>query len=291
MNTTGFNTSTLGYKLLSGKFKKHSEQLNKFLSGLFDADGCLRLNFDSRGYISLEWKLAQSNITDNDFEMMRGLYNFFRKGNLYYYIPTDENKSPVCEWRISNEDAIYINSYIKKHSRIKAQHIDNLEYVFNQLKGFKYTEDQIEEIKDYSNCSRKNSKWMKYPKHPSWSWMAGIMAGDGHFRFRQKMREYRNGTYPSNDLLIKLTGHEDDRETFEFIKKAFGGRIVDYKEGKGIYWIHNMGKNSESFALPFLKNMRKHMCLRKKYETIERMINFHETNQQQRLKYKDREVK
>lgn len=284
MNTTGFNTSTLGYKLLSGKLKKHSEQLNKFLAGLFDADGCVMLNFDSRGYINLQWKLAQSNVTDTDFEMLRGLQKHYGKGNLYYYTPTDERKSPVCEWRAFGMDAIYMSSHLKKHSRIKAQHIDNLEYVYLELRGFKYTDTQAQEIKDYSECSRKHSKWLKHPKHPSWAWMAGIMAGDGHFRFRQKLREFRNGEYMSNDLLIKLTGHEDDRDTFEFIKKAFKGRIVDYKEGKGIYWIRSMGKNSESFALPFLKNIRKYMCLKKKYETINKMIDFHETNRQQRLK-------
>ena len=287
LDSIRFNTSTLGYKLLSGNFKKHSEQLNKFLSGLFDADGCIRVNFDKRGYTSLEWKLAQSSITDTDFEMLRGLFNFYKKGNLYYYIPSDEKKSPVCEWRASNTDAIYMCSHLKKHSRIKATHMDNMEWLYLELKGKKLLENQIEELKEYSECSRKNSSWFKYPKHPSWSWLTGILAGDGSFIFKQKIRQFRNGMYPSNDLNVKLTGHEDDIICYEFIKKALGGNVSRYKGNKGVYWRKSLGRGSEKFALPFLYKMRQYMCLKKKYNTIQRMIDFHESNRQQRLKYKD----
>ena len=84
MNYTGYNTDTLAYKLLSGslrKNRKHSEQLNKYLAGLVDTDGCISLFFyktrtTGLQRVSVTVNLTQAATNDPDFEVIRALQSF-----------------------------------------------------------------------------------------------------------------------------------------------------------------------------------------------------------------------
>ena len=50
-------------KLLGGKLRKHSEQLNKFVAGFFDTDGCVGVTLD-KGYLKLYSKITQASSKD-----------------------------------------------------------------------------------------------------------------------------------------------------------------------------------------------------------------------------------
>ena len=64
-------------KLLSGNLRKHSEQLNKFVSGFFDTDGCIGVTLD-KGYLKIYSKITQASSKDPDFEVMRALNNHYK---------------------------------------------------------------------------------------------------------------------------------------------------------------------------------------------------------------------
>lgn len=284
-----FNTSTLGYKLLSGKLienRKHSEQLNKYLAGLIDSDGSFHLYFSKdrvgeyRTYCFLN--VHQSDRNDPQHEMMIALRSFYDIGVLSFF--TREENSPMCVWKLASKETKKLTNLIKKHLRIKGTHLDNLLWLQDELKGVPLREEHIEELKEFSKCSRRNSRWSKHPKHPSWAWLAGYLAGDGHFRCRlnrQVFDKRNNRLSYHNQLYIQVASHMSDKFLLDFLALHLGGSV---STSRGYpKWTKGLGKSSENSALPLLKQLRKYMCMRKKYVIIERMIEFHELNRSQRL--------
>lgn len=269
-----FNTSTLGYKLISGqlrKNRKHSEQLNKFVAGLLDSDGWISLDF-CRGRVQVQSGIVQSLSNDPDFQMMRALHQFFNLGTLIYKEGIKDSHSHQCKWTLRTKESKILFNRIGKHLRIKGTHFENLIYISNELGDLVLSETQVLELKEFSICSRSNSKWLKYPKHPSWSWVAGYLAGDGHFEFRTKKGSF--------NLRVSAIANEKDIHVLGFLQTAFKGRVAraNLDPSKPNYsnftWRRGLGKQHKSFSLPFLKKLRMYMCVEKKYKTICDMIEY-----------------
>lgn len=276
-----FNTSTLGYKLLSGKLResrKHSEQLNKYVAGLIDADGSLSLNFAFySGYYNtrLSMILVQSFSNDPDGELIRSIRDYYNLGTICYRTLEAENQSSQIMWMLGTKDTKILFNRIGKHLRIKGTHFDNLIWLVDQLRGVRIKEEHLLELRDYSKCSRKNSKWLKHPKHLSWAWVAGYLDGDGHYRCRIGRTRYNKTDdrfQESNELSVTVTCHQEDSHIVDFLKVCFKGHTRDSGEYKS--WRRSLGVNNKSFSLPFLKKMRMYSCLYKKYKVIEMMIAF-----------------
>lgn len=285
-----FNTSTLAYKLLSGKLEErrnHSEQLNKYVAGLIDSDGCISISFkahSNRQYgVYLNVSVDQSASNDIDFQLLRSLQSFYKLGTIYYYQRDSEIvKSHSAKWLMSTKDSLKLFNLLGKHLRVKGTHFENLVWLVTELKGVSIQD--TDGLREFSKCSRQNSRWLKHPKHPSWAWLAGFLDGDGHYRCRiDRLRTYSDGsTCRANELKLYLGVHEDDKFILEFLKDAFKGSLAQRKDGL-YFWQRSLGKSSEKFALPFLKQLRKYSCLEKKYTEICKMIHFHENNKEQRL--------
>ena len=156
-----FNTNTLAYKLLSGSLRnkrKHSEQLNKFVAGLFDTDGCIGL-FHYKTRVSNQNKLKivltvqQSAVNDPDFQMLRSLQSFYNRGSLYYSYNNIGTEASFCAWTLRDKDAKAMYNIISKHMRLKATHFNNLIWLTEECKDILLTDNHILELKEFSECS------------------------------------------------------------------------------------------------------------------------------------------
>lgn len=276
-----FNTSTLGYKLISGQLRrnrKHSEQLNKYVAGLIDADGSLSLSFSKTNdyYNSkLSFILVQSFSNDPDGELIRALRDYYNIGTIQYRVYDYLPESSQILWMLGTKDFRILFNRIGKHLRIKGTHFQNLSELVEDLKGIKLQKEHLEELKEYSKCSRKHSMWIKHPKHLSFAWVAGFLDGDGHYRCRIGRVRYNKTEdrhQSSNELSVIFNLHKDDRHIAEFFKVCFNGKLRE--NDSYITWRRSLGTNNKSFSILFLKNMRKYSCLYKKYKIIDEMVKF-----------------
>lgn len=291
------NTETLGYKLLSGKLaqnRRHSEQLNKYLAGFLDADGCLSLTFNSykgRYTISLTFMFLQSFSNDPDGSLIKAIHDFYNIGSITYRdLRGDNTFSSVAVWTLGSKEFLKLFSLIGKHLRIKGTHWDNLTWLYMELKGFHLSEENIEELKLFSKCSRKNSKWLKHPKHLSLAWFAGYLDGDGHYRLRnrQKFIKKFGKCCNANELSVQISCDIKDGHILSKIEEDYGGHCHHHKDGH-LVWKLALGKTSTVWALKLLKQLRKYSCLEKKYSIIEDMVQFHEDHQQRLNKNNSKE--
>ena len=261
-----FNPSTLGYKLHTGSLKKHSEQLNKFVAGLFDADGHVSFDF-CRNKIQL-----QCGIGLTDKSLIYSLQKHYNMGTIIIREPKLETHNVFYRWILRSKDTKKFFNLIGKHLRIKATHFRNLVEIHFELEEELLTDELIESLKLISIESRRNSKWLRHPKHPSYSWVAGYLAGDGHFEF--KIGTNRN----PKEIVARVSSvcHEDDKDIQYFLKTAFGGSVISPKEKPHYIWRRSLGRGNTKFALDFLKKLRLYMCLEKKFIVIDEMVKFHE---------------
>jgi len=279
-----YNTSTLAYKLLSGQLKKnrvHSEQLNKYLAGLVDTDGCVSLFFyktrtSEKQRVSVTLSLTQSATNDQDFEVIRSLRDFYNIGSLYYKIEDGENTSSTCTWTMRDKETRILFNRIGKHMRLKATHLDNMIWISDQHKDVEdISQNIIEELKAYCQCSRKNSRWLKMPKHLSWSYVAGVIAGNGCI----KLSKRENKDF--YEMRLKITQSADDKHLLELFKRDFKGNI--YSIRSWCDWERNLGYGDASFAVPFLEKIRSYIMHEKKYSLIQDILELHNIRKQQRL--------
>lgn len=290
MNLTGYNTSTLAYKLLSGSLKakrKHSEQLNKYLAGLVDTDGCITLFFyktrtTGKQRLSVCLSLTQAAVNDPDFETMRALHGFYELGSLHFSIPSRENEASVCTWTLRDKDTKILFNRIGKHLRLKGTHYSNMVWISNEHKDIEDIPlSVIEELKDYRECSRINTTYLKMPKHLSWAYVAGVLAGDGC------IRNYARGSKGYRAMSVRLT--QGDEKLLKLFKRDFKGGI--YQSRTWFNWERNLGISNSSFAVPFLKQVRKYIIHKGKYQKINKILQVHEEHRQQRLNREAREGK
>jgi len=190
-----YNTDTLAYKLLSGKLRenrKHSEQLNKYVAGLIDTDGCISLFFyktraTGKQRLSVVLDITQSAANDPDFECLRALRNFYNLGSVSFSIPESEKKTSCCHWVLRDKDAKILFNRLGKHLRLKGTHFDNMVWVSDQHSEIEDIPNKVvEELKEFRECSRNNTSYLKMPKHLSWAYVAGVIAGDGCIRLSQR---------------------------------------------------------------------------------------------------------
>lgn len=261
-----FYPNTLGFKLQSGQIKKHSEQLNKFVAGLFDADGYISFDF-CRNKIQL-----QCGIVLIDENLIYSLQKHYKMGTIIVTDGKLASHSTFYKWAMRSKESKKFFNLIGKHLRIKATHFRNLVNIHTELEEETLQEDMISSLKEISKESRKNSKWLRHPKHPSYAWVSGYLAGDGHFEFKKGTK--RN----PREVVARASSvcHKDDCFIQYFLKTAFGGSVTTSHGGDHYIWRVSLGRGSAKFAVDFLKKLRLYMCMERKFIVIDDLIKFHE---------------
>lgn len=247
--------------------KLFNESEIKYLAGLLDADGCLSFQFVD-GKLYMEMSLAASESIDRH-GYIDSLGERLGSVNIRHYPGT--NWSPSHQWRLFGRK--HLNLFLPrvvKHMVIKGAHWKRMYDKWVELKGVSLTESQIEELKEWSQESRKQSGPIKPKNHPTWAWVAGYLDGDGYYSLTQRKKTLSASK-------IGCCCHMDDRVAIDLLVKAFGGSVR--QEGTTLRWYRSMGKQSKSFAVPFLKKVHTHSRLKK--WKIEQMLAYH--NQLQRL--------
>ena len=278
-----FETDSLGYKLLNGKIKSHSEQLNKFVAGLFDSDGMVGLKFNSCGSssynneayyrIQLVSQIDQSASNDPDLCMIRSLKKHYGIGTVSFR--AREQWAHQAIWNMAGKDSHIFYNLVGKHLIIKRKHFENMLWLYDELKGVRLTEEQIQELKEFSICSRDSSAKEVNKKHISPAYLAGLIAGDGWITVRLNVPRLRRGWLShENQMSCAITLHELDSLVLKKIASDYGGRVVP-KDKHMMSWRRNLGKESKSFALRFIPELLKYMCLPKKYVALKKILQFH----------------
>ena len=278
-----FNTNHLGYKLLTGRLtqsRKHSEQLNKFLAGFFDSDGYVGLAFHKKGdrfLLQPRAKICQSASNDPDFEMMRALQSFYKLGFLFYEDAKEDAHSSAVVWMLGITDMKKLYNVIGKHLMVKATHYQDMIWLHESLRGVKLTASQAEELKEFSQCSRSNSRWLKHPKHISTRYLAGLIVGDGWITCRIRRKQFMKKTNTErfvNELGISIKLHPMDLHILLQIQRDYGGTLTQHKSGNMV-WFRSLGRNSGPGVVKFLRSLSESLCLLKKYTLVQEIIKFH----------------
>lgn len=247
--------------------EKFKENEIKYLAGLLDADGSLSFKFCKSGdrtYVYLILALSASESIDRH-GYVKSLGE--RVGSVCKIEYEKETYSDAWKWHVQKRsDLDQLLPRIMKHMVIKAKHWQSLYTKFTELKGYDVS-DKVEELKQFSSESRKNTGPLKHKKHPTWAWVAGYMDGDGCYTMSKKA------------VHVGAIAHIDDVCALELLHKAFGGSLYDPRPDNTRLWRHGAGYSQSSFAKMFLNGVVRHSRLKK--HKIEQMISFH--NQPQRL--------
>lgn len=252
-----FNTSHLGFKLLSGNLKErrvHSEQLNKFVAGYFDSDGYITYYITAAKAYVLKGGIAQSGKVDTDGRLLKALKDFYGIGRIYY-----NQKKHMYYWEFERKEAKKFYNIIGKHLIVKQKH-------YQSMIDF-YDNKQSENLDKLRTESRKASPFMTHKKHISPAYLAGFIAGDGYVRVRIDKQK-------GNRLCIVIKLHVDDVSILEAIKTDYGGKMYFLKNVPHVQWELNLNVGNPK-AVETCKTLRKYLCLDYKYEALGKIIEYH----------------
>jgi len=252
-----------------------SESLVKYLAGLLDADGSLSFSFKSdqnrpgRHFIGLMLRLASSEAVDRggfacSLPQACGMGTVSRYGA----------RSQFIAWTVSGRaDLEMLLPRLVKHMVIKARHWQWMLETWRETRADAKTcsADEREQLTRAAKESRRSNVGPLKPKnHPTWAWLAGYLDGDGTYSYR---RYHYNG-YEQWVMQVSAVAHVNDIVVLEFLRKAFGGRIVDQGQSLDVkVWRRSLGYQNRAFALRFLPNVAKHSRLKR--HKIDAMIHHH----------------
>lgn len=272
------NTNDYIYRFLSGNLgsnRKHSEVINKILAGYIDSDGTITLKINS-SFLNINVILSQAAVNDPDFEILRALHKFYNLGSIQFRFSENEKESSRCDWKLGVKDSIKLFNLIGKHLVVKGTLFRDLISIYESYVGKKITEETYKELKEKQTELRKVTGPLKRKKHPSWAWLAGYVAGDGHLscrlnrkrhKYDKKVDKYYDMTY--NELFIDIVS--DIESPLLFLKEHFKGSIYPCRDTH-FHWKRTLGKGSIDFAEDFLSRLKPYMLHPKKYYTIKRML-------------------
>ena len=250
-------------KLLSGKLRKHSEQLNKFVAGFFDTDGCVGITLDKQ-WLKVYCKITQAASKDPDFEVMRALCSHYKLGYIVYTIPSNPNCASCSDWILNISDSHKFFNLIGKHLLVKYKYFEECLWIYNELKGIKITKEAYQEIREYLDCFKSKSLFPRIPKHLSWSYAAGVLCGDGHFRCKNTKRQ----------KVLEVELYNNSEQLVQSFCSSFRGTML-VKSDNCYKWRRSLGKNSRIFSIRFLDRLKGFMLLKTKRDVVFRMLEFH----------------
>lgn len=272
------DTNDYIYRFISGNLgesRKHSEVINKILAGYIDSDGHITLKVNSQ-YLNINVILSQAAINDPDFEVIRAFHKFYNLGNIQFRFSENDKESSRCDWKLGVKDSIKLFNLIGKHLVVKGTLFRDLIEIYKSYVGIKISTEEYEIIKEKQRDLRKTTGPIKRKKHPSWAWLSGYIAGDGHLccrldrkriKYDKKVDKYYNMTF--NELYVDIVS--DIKSPLEFLQEHFKGSIYPCR-GTHFHWKRSLGKGNIDFSEEFLSKLKPYMLHPKKYSAIKRML-------------------
>lgn len=242
------------------------EEEVKYLAGLLDADGSLSIKSvksasTGKYYVQLRLSLFAAHTIDR-----QGYIKYL--GSMFGSVSENEKG---CSWSVSKRaDHNMLIPRLLKHMVIKGKHWKNLYERYSELQGETLEEYEIEELRSFSDLSRKEAGPVKPKNHPTKAWVAGYLDGDGCYLMRKSSKNNHV------QMSIDVACHPDDQVGILLLQKAFGGHINKMVGCNALRWKKNLGKRDRAFALEFLANCHRHSRLKK--WKIEQMLAFHSTS-------------
>lgn len=233
----------------------------KYLAGLLDADGSFFFNF-SGNRVYLVVSLDLSTGIDKDCKYTEWLSNALSVK--YYKTKRELNAKDVFSLKIivSKRSTIeMLVPRILKYLVIKGKHLNNLYQKWKECSGRKFSNEEIDELKQFVIESRKDVGPLKIKSWLPKAYVAGFVDGDGCYCMKKS-----SGTYN-----VSTVSHKQDRVVADLLHKQYGGRI--HFQGDWIRWVHSLGRTNKQFAIRFLQDMHRHSRL--KQHKIELFLNYH----------------
>ena len=243
----------------------------KYLAGLIDADGHIGFEFrKNKLYLVIELCGAES-IDQHGF--IKNLPEKTGFGSSCRKTRKNKNWSCIWHWKVTKvSDLEMLTPRLVKHLVIKGKHLQRMFDIWQEYRGKVLSELEIEQLKAYKKASRADSGPVKPKVHPSWSWVAGYLDGDGSYIFSHPP------SFKKPRLFVQATSHENDRVGLDLLNKALGGYINNRgKTCPHIYdWKHSLNVKDKDFAIKFLTKMVQHSQLKK--HKIEQMLAYHHSS-------------
>lgn len=253
--------------------KHFTETQIKYLAGLIDADGSLMFHFrkyEDKYNVTLKLVLQQSLSIDHEGKYIKSLSEYMGFNQEIDLSSQKDTWSDANRWTVNSQaDLNMLIPRLTKHMVIKAKHFQRLHEKYNTLFGKSVTELEMNELKEFSIDSRKDTGPLKPKKHPTWAWVAGYLDGDGCYYMRNRKKNWGVST----ELLVRAVAHDNDIQSLELLKKAFGGNFKKNEYENTHYWTRNLGNSDATFAKHFLTKMHFHSNLKR--HKIEQMLHYH----------------
>lgn len=253
--------------------KHFTETQIKYLAGLIDADGSLHFHFrkyKDKYNVTLRLVLQQSLSIDHEGKFINSLSEYMGFVQEIDLSSQKETWSNANRWVVNSQSELnMLIPRIVKHLVIKAKHFKRLHDKYNELYGKSVSELEMEELKEFSTNSRKDTGPLKPKKHPSWAWVAGYLDGDGCYYMRHRKKNWGVAT----ELIVRVVAENNDIQSLELLHKAFGGNLKKNNHENTHYWSRNLGNNDATFAKHFLTKMHFHSQLKR--HKIEQMLHYH----------------
>jgi len=272
------DTNDYIYRFLNGNLgenRKHSEVVNKILAGYIDSDGTVSIH-RNEGTLRISLTLSQAAVNDPDFEILRAFHKFYGLGTLHFRFSDVEGESSRCDWKLSIADTIKLFNLLGKHLIVKGTLLRDCIKLYEENKGKKLSDAEYEVICNTRDTLRSSSGPLKRKKHPSWAWLAGYIAGDGHLccrlnrkrrKYDKKVDKYYDMTY--NELYVVIVS--DIRGPLDFLMEHLNGSVYAVKDSY-FQWKRSLGKGNLKFSEEFLSKLKPYMLHPKKYRAIQRML-------------------
>lgn len=209
----------------------------KYIAGLIDADGCIRLHFNKRNDGTYRAAASVKVALVGNIKYLADEFDL----NWREY-PRDRFKD--CEEvYVFGKRAITFLNRIKKHLRIK-QHL--AEWVID---NHGTVVDDPKPLKKDMRLVRRESANHDYGRHPARAWLAGYFDGDGCIAFHNRRGE----------CWLQITGWSADRKILDVLSKCFGGKVYKHTGDSVCYKLY-LSRNTAS---PFIEYMKKHVVIRR----------------------------
>lgn len=233
----------------------------KYLAGLLDADGSFFLKYaDNRVYLTLALDLSTG--IDRDMQYTNWLCE--KLGVKPAVCTRELNAENVQCIKITVSRKATLETLVPrllKYLVIKGKHLKRLFEKWEEVRGTKLSDDEIEELKQFAILSRKDAGPIRHKEWLPKAYVAGFIDGDGSYIMKRS-----SGTYNVNTV-----SHVDDRVVADLLHKQYGGHI--YFQENWIRWRRPLGRTNKQFALKFLRDMHRHSRL--KHYKIEQFIHYH----------------